>query len=256
MKLTGSFYPNRWNQTMNLISVNINGLNDHTKRTALVDWLKCMKADVVCLQETHTPSHESARKWFANSGYRVASSSFTSKSAGVAILVKDTYKISRIIKDEHGRFIQVFVDFGENQLSFVSLYAPNTNPERNRYFTSLTDLIDLSRPVFIGGDFNSVLHPEVDRMRDPSHEPNRFAHRRESVAALESLMSYTQTYALWRQLHPGRIAYSWTHGSGDRASRIDMVWAPTAMAGPIGSPLNIMRILPQLWTGGTRVNFT
>ena len=218
---------------MNLISVKINGLNDHTKRTALVDWLKCMKADVVCLQETHTPSHESARKWFANSGYRVASSSFTSKSAGVAILVKDTYKISRIIKDEHGRFIQVFIDFGENQLSFVSLYAPNTNPERNRYFTSLTDSIDLSRPVFIGGDFNSVLHPEVDRMRDSSHAPNRFDHKRESVAALESLMSYTQTYALWRQLHPGRIAYSWTHGSGDRASRIDMVWAPTVMADSI-----------------------
>ena len=71
-----------------------------------------------------------------------------------------------------------FVDFGENQLSFVSLYAPNTNPERNRYFTSLTDLIDLSRPVFIRGDFNSVLHPEVDRMRDPSHELNPFAHKR------------------------------------------------------------------------------
>ena len=164
----------------------------------------------MCLQETHTPFHKSARKWFANSGYRVASSSFSSKSVGVAILVKDTWKISRIIKDDHGHFIQVF-DFGENQLSFVS-YAPNTNLERNRYFTSLTDLIDLLCPVFIGGNFNSVLHPEVDRMRDPSHDPGRFAHRRESVAALESLMSYTQTYPLWRQLHPGRIAYSWTHG--------------------------------------------
>ena len=136
---------------MNLISVNINGLNDHTKQTALVDWLKCMKADVVCLQETHTPSHESARKWFANSGYHVASSSLTSKSAGVAILVKDTWKISRIIKDKQGRFIQVFIDFGENQLSFVSLYASNTNLERNRYFTSLTDLIDLSHTLFLLG---------------------------------------------------------------------------------------------------------
>ena len=67
-------------------------------------------------------------------------------------------------------------------------------------------------------------------MRDPSHNPNRFAHRRESVAALESLMSYTQTYSLWRQLLPGCVAYLWTHGSGDRASRIDMVWAPTAIA--------------------------
>ena len=84
---------------LKIISININGLNYHLKRTALVDWLRCMKADVVCLQETHSPSHESARKWFANSGYRVASSSLTSKSAGVAILVKDSYKITKIIKD-------------------------------------------------------------------------------------------------------------------------------------------------------------
>ena len=110
-------------------TLNVNGLNDHLKRTALVDWLKCIKVDVVCLQETHSPSHESARKWFANSGYRVASSSLTSKSAGVAILVKDQYKITKIIKDENGRYVQAVVDFGEGQASFVSLYAPDFDSE-------------------------------------------------------------------------------------------------------------------------------
>ena len=154
---------------LKIISLNINGLNDHLKRTALVDWLRCMKADVVCLQETHSPSHESARKWFANSGYRVASSSLKSKSAGVAILVKDKYKITKIIKDEDGRYIQAVVDFGEGQASFVSLYAPNRNPTHNTFFASLTGLIDLSRPTFVAGDFNSVLDPAKDRMRDPTY---------------------------------------------------------------------------------------
>ena len=133
---------------LKIISLNINGLNDHLKRTALVDWLKCMKVDVVCLQETHSPSHESARRWFANSGYRVASSSLTSKSAGVAILVKDIYKMKKIIKDEDGRYVQAVVDFGEGQASFISLYAPNRNPARNVFFASLTGLIDFSRPTF------------------------------------------------------------------------------------------------------------
>ena len=154
---------------LKIISININGLNDHRKRTALVDWLRCMKADVVCLQETHSPSHESARKWFANSGYRVASSSLTSKSAGVAILVKDNYKITKIIKDEDGRYVQAVVDFGENQASFVSLYAPNRNPVRNTFFASLTGLIDLSRPTFVAGDFNAVLDPQLGQMRDPTY---------------------------------------------------------------------------------------
>ena len=58
----------------NLITLNINGLNDPTKRTALIDWLKCMKADIVCLQETHAPSHSSIQSWFRNSGFYVASS--------------------------------------------------------------------------------------------------------------------------------------------------------------------------------------
>ena len=218
---------------LKIISLNINGLNDHLKRTALVDWLRCMKADVVCLQETHSPSRESARKWFANSGYRVASSSLKSKSAGVAILVKDKYKITKIIKDEDGRYIQAVVDFGEGQASFVSLYAPNRNPTHNTFFASLTGLIDLSRPTFVAGDFNSVLDPAKDRMRDPTYVAGPAAQQRESNAALESLMSFTQTYPLWRQLYPGRTAYSWTHGDGTQASRIDMVWAPTALSNNI-----------------------
>ena len=116
------------------ISLNINSLKDHLKQTALVDWLKCMKVDVVCLQETHSHSHKSARMWFANSDYRVASSSLASKSAGIAILVKDTYKITKIIKDEDGRYIQAVVDFGERQASFISLYVLNRNPVRNTSF--------------------------------------------------------------------------------------------------------------------------
>ena len=214
----------------NLVSLNVNGLNDHLKRTALIDWLKCMKADIVCLQETHASSHESIRKWFANSGYRVASSCHTNKSAGTAILVQDTHKISKIIKDDAGRFVQVLINFDDDQLSFVSIYAPNRNPERNAFLLSLTDLVDLSRPVFIAGDFNCVLDPLLDRKRRPSFVGGPSAHFQESGPALNALLTHTQTYPLWRDLHAGRIAYSWTHGSGTFASRIDMVWAPLTMA--------------------------
>ena len=82
-----------------VVSLNINGLNDRLKRTALVDWLKCMKVDVACLQETHAPSHESMRKWFANSGFRVVSSSISSKRCGAALLIRDSYSVSKVIRD-------------------------------------------------------------------------------------------------------------------------------------------------------------
>ena len=133
---------------LNCISININGLNDHRKRTAFIDWLHCMKVDVVCLQEMHAPSHESIRWWFRNSGFHAASSCYTNKSGGTAILVKDTYKIDKIIRNDAGRFVQALVSLGDESLSFISLYAPNKNPARNTFFTSLTVLL-ISRDPFL-----------------------------------------------------------------------------------------------------------
>ena len=182
-----SFHFFIWIQMFNLVSLNINSLNDLIKRTALIDWVKCLKA------------------------------------AGTAILVKHTFKITKIIKDDAGRFVQAFVNFGEDQLSFVSLYAPNKNPERNTFLLSLADLIDLSHPVFIAGDFNSVLDPLLDQKRRPSFVDRPSSRFQESGVALQSLLQQTQTYPLWRELHPGRIAYSLSHGSGTFASRIDMI---------------------------------
>ncbi len=188
-----------------------------------------MKVDVACLQETHAPSHESIRKWFANSGFRVVSSSVSNKRCGSAILIKDSLNVKQVIRDDAGRFVQVLVDFGEDQLSFISLYAPNKNPDRNAFFSSLTGLIDLTRTTFVCGDFNSVLDSDLDRLRRASYTGAASSHAQDSRPALQSLLSHTETYPLWRTLHPSQTAYSWTHASGTFASRIDMVWAPSCL---------------------------
>ncbi len=169
----------------NLLSLNINGLNDRIKRTALVDWLKCMKVDVACLQETHAPSHKSIRKWFANSGFRVVSSSVSHKRCGSAILINNLLNVKQVIRDDAGRFVQAIVDFGEDQLSFISLYAPNKNPDRNAFFSSLTGLIDLTRPTFVCGDFNSVLDSDLDRLRRASYTGAAASRAQDSGPALQ-----------------------------------------------------------------------
>ena len=73
-----------------LLLMNVNGLNDHSKQTALVDWLKCVKVDIASLQDTHVPSHESIRKWFVNSGFRPVSC--YNKSQGTVILNHKSYQ--------------------------------------------------------------------------------------------------------------------------------------------------------------------
>jgi exonuclease III len=219
----------------NLLTLNINGLNGHIKRTALIDWLKCMKADIVCLQETHASSHSSIQGWFRNSGFYVASSSVSNKRCGMAILVRDIFSITQVKWDDDGRFLQVEVDIGGQKLRFVSLYAPNRNPARNAFFASVPDFVDLACPTFVCGDFNSVLDPALDRKRRSSYKGlSQQSASSESVAALQSLLAATQTFPVWHTRHPTEVVYSWDHASGDFSSRIDMIWAPTLLAQSIG----------------------
>ena len=52
----------------------------------------------------------------ANSEYRVASSSISNKRCGTAILINDSLKVNKAIKDDTGRFVQALVDFRDDQL--------------------------------------------------------------------------------------------------------------------------------------------
>ena len=175
--------------------------------------------------------------------------SISAKRCGTALLIRGSYSVTKVIRDDGGRFVQALVDLGEDQLSFVSLYAPNKNPERNSFFASITGLIDLSRPTLVCGDFNSVLDSELDQKCHPSFTGSSSAASQESSVALRSLLSYTQPYPVWRTLHPAQAAYSWTHGSRKLASRIDMVWAPTCLERRpvLNGPLRSVNIIPPFF---------
>lgn len=75
---------------INLISLNINGLSDIFKRAAVIEWLKCMKADIICLQETHAASQQA---------FSLSPHQYFKRDVAVAILIRDTVKITEDRKD-------------------------------------------------------------------------------------------------------------------------------------------------------------
>ena len=78
------------------------------------------------------------------------------------VLVKDIFKFYKIIKDDAGHFKS------SSTLAMANLaLSPNKNPKHNTFFTSLTDLIDLSHPVFETGNFNCVLNSLLHSMQHP-----------------------------------------------------------------------------------------
>ena len=190
-----------------------------------MSWLQCLKADI-CLQEIHAASHAVMCAWLKDSGYSVASSFISNKQVGTAILVHSRHELDKVWRDNAGRFTQVEVRMGKESIRFASSYAPKRNPERNRFLGSLPDFMDLEVPTFLCGDFNLLLDPGLDGIHSPSYQWKAPRTSAESVAALQSLLSYTNTYPVWRSQHPTDRCFSWDHGSGNVSSRIDMIWAP------------------------------
>ena len=56
---------------LSIISLNVNGMWDQSKRLGLVQWLRSLPVtvDAVCLQETHCTSDSECLSWLSSSGF-------------------------------------------------------------------------------------------------------------------------------------------------------------------------------------------
>lgn len=92
----------------NLVSWNVNGLNNPVKTKRVLDHLQHMETGIAFLQETHlrTLDHFRIRKGWVGQMFH---SNFHSKSRGTAILIhKDVpFSVSSSISDPNGRYVMV-----------------------------------------------------------------------------------------------------------------------------------------------------
>ena len=112
---------------LRIISTNVRGLRQVKKRGDF--WLKYkeLKADVICLQETHLVEadiHDLKLEW--NIEYLLGGNSTNSR--GVAVLINNTfeYDILETIVDVDGRFIVTKLNLiGLCTVTIANIYAPN-----------------------------------------------------------------------------------------------------------------------------------
>ncbi len=92
--------------TLNILSLNVNGLNSAVKRTRMLEYLHCKSISCALIQETHIKQSDVAR--FQNKYYKlIAISCAQNKTKGVRILVnqKLNLTIEHLGSDEKGRFV-------------------------------------------------------------------------------------------------------------------------------------------------------
>ena len=121
--------------TVNLCSLNVNGMHMKEKRGRVIEWIKAQKCSIVFLQETHID--EKIELQIKNeTDFDIYCSHGTSASRGVAILFRKSLKYEYINKfiDNEGRFILVNAGIEDTVFSLVCIYAPNGRTLRNTFF--------------------------------------------------------------------------------------------------------------------------
>ena len=204
---------------INIGDLNVRGLGDYHKRKAIFNFLKKNKLDIVFLQETHVNSIDTAKLWDSEWGTKTYHSYGTTKSAGVAILINKTLKceISNVSGDTEGRIISLCVNLDGRKIALTNIYAPNT--DEVEFFEKVINynekLADCDGCV-MGGDFNLVLDPSIDRY-------NSLMNHDRSATCLKEYIEQADLCDIWRIRNPTNKRFTWHRPTSGSASRIDML---------------------------------
>lgn len=150
--------------TLRLCTWNIKGRYSPIKKKKILLSLKKEKIDIAMLQKTHLNDEEHLK--LQQCGFdQVYFSSFTTKSRGVAILIRKNLpvKVSKCIKDKYGRFVLITASLHGEDFAPLNVYCPPCHPLHflMEAFTKLSDLAVES--TIVGGDFNCLMNPLMDR---------------------------------------------------------------------------------------------
>ncbi len=168
---------------MKIISWNVNGLRSLAKNNYWESFLKDVKPDIFCLQETKASSEQLSGEMLSPIGFSAFFSSSQLKKgySGVAIYSKIEplsviYGMGIKEFDQEGRIVGAeYEDFW-----LLNVYFPNggQGPERLDYkmrfydaFLSFAEKLRKQKPVIFCGDINTA-HEEIDLARPKENEEN------------------------------------------------------------------------------------
>ena len=155
---------------LKMYSFNVRGIRDNTKHGVVFRYLKKKyPSGIYLLQEVHC-TEDIEKKWELEWKRDLMYFSHgTNDSCGVAILISELdIKTSLICKDDGGRFIALKVTTVTNEEFIVcNVYAPTRNKvqEQMKYINYVKETFSHLDSVHfvIGGDFNTVFDPKLDK---------------------------------------------------------------------------------------------
>lgn len=214
--------------SVQLVSWNVNGISNKTKRWGIVSHLKSLSCDVAMIQETHTAVVESAklRQGWVGQMY---SAPGNGASRGVSTLISKRiqFQLIKQICDKDGRYVILFGILQNVKCVLVNIYAPNTG--QNTFLSKLNLLLAefAEYPILMGGDFNLVSNAVVDRSGHPLPVDRTLS------SALKELQESFALADVWRTFNPDTRQYTFYSSAHLSYSRIDYILFSQCLVGNV-----------------------
>lgn len=199
-----------------ILSVNVRGLADRTKRKDVFNYLKEQNALIYCIQDIHC-KRELEKKYQQEWGGNVVISSFSTNSRGVGIFFNDNfdYKIHDRTIDQCGNFILLDLEIGDHRFTLVTIYGPNRDDplfyENLRHKIANFD----NASLIIVGDWNLVMEQHLD---------TKHYTRENNIRAKNEVKKLIECYNLfdiWRINNPKCKRYTWKQRNPLKMARLD-----------------------------------
>lgn len=204
------------NSKLRLCTWNVRGIHNPIKRRKILTFLKNEHIDIALLQETHLDDVEHLK--LRQGGFEQAFfSSFTSRSRGVAILVRKNlpFSMTECVKDRSGRYVIVKGTLQGTVISILNIYYPPAHPPDfiTKVFSNFSEIhSDIS---IVGGDFNCILNPLIDRL------PHKATPLSSQAKSLHSICEDLGFVDVWRAIHPLEKEYTFFSAPHKCHTRID-----------------------------------
>lgn len=200
---------------INIVSWNVRGINTPLKRGKVYAHLRTLKAEICFLQETHikkTAAKVLRPSWASH----VFQSNFSTKSRGVAILIKKQVPFvhTQTISDDRGRYLLVIGELNSVPVTLINAYGPNFDDPVffQNLFNSVPNVANTN--IILGGDLNCVLDSVLDRQH-----PQAITSK--SSITLNNLIQSHNLVDVWRLLNPTGRDFSYFSAVHKSYSRID-----------------------------------
>ena len=210
--------------TLHLISLNVRGIRDNTKRNKIFSWLRAQKTDIVCLQETYWTKeleNKVALEWsgpcFFNNG--------SNHSKGVSILIKKNVplEIENVFIRNDGRTIALRLVHKNCRYLLLNVYAPTKMSEKTVFFKHLLYWFNKIKTkedlVISGGDWNTTQSSLDTRGASRVYKLPRYFKR---------FIQKNNLVDIWRKMYPMKKQFTWRQKFLGVYSRLDY-WLVSAV---------------------------